>query len=112
MLFTGDAGVKGLESILTYLPHNIDVLKVPHHGALGGLNSKIVKYLNPKYSIISVGENKFGHPSVLTLELLRNSYILRTDINNAILTIVKQDEIIIKTYDNIKRKFVVEKVTN
>lgn len=105
MLFTGDSNISGLKEILKDVPQNITVLKVPHHGAIGGLDKTIIKHLNPKYSIISVGENKFGHPSTHTLELLKQSYILRTDINNSILIKVANSKVKIFTYDSKKRKY-------
>ena len=52
MLFTGDASSESLHSISPKLPENITVLKVPHHGALGGIDIEIVQHLNPKYAII------------------------------------------------------------
>ena len=107
MLFTGDAGYKRINSILKNLPQDITVLKVPHHGAYNGLNKNILSYLNPKYAIISVGENKFGHPNLLTLKLLKNSIVLRTDINNSILIKVSDTKFDIKTYDIKKRRFTV-----
>lgn len=106
MLFTGDAGISAITSIKQLLPQNISVLKVPHHGASGGINSKLVKYLSPQYSIISVGENKFGHPDNLTLNLLKKSNILRTDINNSIKIDVKNDSYSIFTYNNRKRRYI------
>lgn len=105
MLFTGDAGIKGIQSVLKSIPQNITVLKVPHHGANGGLNKEIVNYLNPKYSIISVGENKFGHPSLYTVELLKKSQILRTDINNSIKIVVNKRDYKVLTYDMKRRKY-------
>lgn len=105
MFFTGDAGVKGLESALKNIPQNITVLKVPHHGANGVINKNLIKYLNPKYSIISVGENKFGHPAIYTLKVLEDSQILRTDINNAIKIVVNKDSVKVLSYDIKKRKF-------
>ncbi len=104
MLFTGDAGVNGIKAVLGYLPENLTVLKVPHHGAHGGLNKEIVNYLKPKYSIISVGENKFGHPGIYTLELLKGTNVLRTDINNSIKIVINKD-VKIMTYDTVKRKY-------
>ena len=86
MLFMGDAGIKTFEEIKTNLPQNITVLKVGHHGAIGVVNKSLLNYLKPKYSIISTGENKFGHPSPYTIQALKNAHvkILRTDNNNAI----------------------------
>ena len=104
MLFTGDASVNSLQKILKYLPSNIDVLKVPHHGAIGSVNKEILQYINPKISLISVGENKFGHPSHYILELLKGTKIFRTDVNNSIKIVVRNDFKIL-TYDIQKRKF-------
>ena len=105
MLFTGDVSALLLESIINKLPKDITVLKVPHHGAVGSVSKEIVEYLNPKYSLISVGENKFGHPSLYTLTLLNPSEILRTDINNAILIKVNKSKMKILTYDLKKKKW-------
>lgn len=107
MLFTGDAGVKGLTPILNEIPREITVLKVPHHGANGGLNKEIINYLSPQYSIISVGENKFGHPAMYILELLKDSRIYRTDIDNSILIKFGKCGLHILTYDLKKKKYTV-----
>ena len=72
------------------IQQNITVLKVPHHGASDGLNKEILEYLNPKYSLISVGENYFGHPNIYILALLKNSKNLRTDIDNSIKIVVNK----------------------
>lgn len=105
MLFTGDAGIEGITEVLSYLPKNINILKVPHHGAIGGLNKALVDYLAPEYSIISVGENKFGHPALYTLSLLRESKVLRTDVHNSILIKVNKKGYDVLTYDMKKRKY-------
>ncbi len=105
MLFTGDAGENGLEQILPSISGDITALKVPHHGAKGGLNREIIDSLNPKYSIISVGENYFGHPSPYTLELLNKSNILRTDIHNAILLKITKKAFKIYTYNIMKKQW-------
>ena len=106
MLFTGDVGISGIKRVLDFLPQNITVLKVPHHGALGGLDKSIVEYLYPQYSIISVGENKFGHPAQYTLELLGNSRVLRTDVDNSVLITVSKKNYKIKTYDSKRRRYI------
>ena len=100
MLFTGDSSADEI------MKHNeisgeITVLKVPHHGAAGGVNKGLMKKFSPKYSIISVGENKFGHPNLYTLEILKPSTILRTDIDNAIRIKVDKNGYQVLTY-NIK----------
>lgn len=106
MLFTGDAGIETFNKLKSFIPANISVLKVGHHGASGVVNKTMAEYLNPKYSVVSTGENKFGHPSAYTLAVLDNSHILRTDINNAIRFIVNKNGTKVYAYNNQKRKFI------
>ena len=105
LLFTGDAGIPALEKLFNQLPENINILKVPHHGASNVLNEKLLKKLAPEYSIISVGQNMYGHPTTQILDLLKDSKLYRTDKHNAIKAIVSSD-IKIQHWDSIKRKFV------
>ena len=105
MLFTGDAGINGIKSVISELPENITVLKAPHHGAVGGVDSEIIKHLNPKYSVVSTGENQFGHPSLYTLSLLKNSKILRTDIENSIKFTVNSEGTSVQTYNIRARRY-------
>ena len=67
-LFMGDAGIETFVKLKQNIPQNISVLKVGHHGASGVINRQMADYLNPKYSIVSTGENKFGHPSPYTTQ--------------------------------------------
>lgn len=105
MLFTGDAGIKGLKAVLKDIPEDITVLKVPHHGANGVLDKVLVNYLSPKYSVVSTGENKFGHPAQYTLALLRDSIILRTDIDNSVRFKVNKKGYKVLKYNINKRKY-------
>ena len=77
-----------------------------HHGAAGGINKTLMNKFQPEYTVISVGENKFGHPDLYTLEILKTSKILRTDINNAIKFTVNEKGYKVFTYDIKKRKFI------
>ena len=106
MLFTGDAGEKTLIELQKYLPQNINILKVGHHGAFGVLNKNLASYFNPEFAIISVGQNIFGHPSDYTLNLLKNTKILRTDINNSIRIIVNGNNYKTQTYFPEKKKYI------
>jgi len=105
MLFTGDSGIETFNQIKNNLPKNITVLKVGHHGAPGVIDKQMEEYLKPKYSIFSTGENKFGHPSIYTLNILKNSTILRTDINNSIRIIKNNKEELVYVYNSKKRKY-------
>lgn len=106
MLFTGDISAEKLLKALDEFPQNITVLKVPHHGASDGLNREIINYLKPKYSLISVGDNYFGHPNAYILSLLKNSKVLRTDIHNSIKIVINDKGYKFLTYDTKKRKYV------
>lgn len=84
MLFMGDAGVEAFKQIKKYLPNEVEVLKVGHHGGPQVVDYDMIHYLNNKISLISTGINYFGHPNKGTLDILRNTEILRTDMLNSI----------------------------
>lgn len=85
-LFMGDAGIEAFERIKNYLPKNIEVLKVGHHGAKNSVNKEFLDRINPQTAIISTGLNNYGHPNGVTLDILERHKvkILRTDRQNAI----------------------------
>ncbi len=85
-MFMGDAGIDKEKDILDkYNLSNVDVLKVGHHGSKTSTGSSFIKKINPKYSIISVGENnRYGHPNNEALKNLTNSKIYRTDLDGSI----------------------------
>ena len=106
MLFTGDSGVDTFMKLKNYLPQNITVLKVGHHGANGVVNKEMLEYLNPKYALISTGINKFGHPTIYTVAILRDRTILRTDINNSIRFVVNDKGYNTFVFDTKKKKYI------
>jgi competence protein ComEC len=86
ILALGDIGESTQESILNQgLMARIDetkplVLKVSHHGS-ADQSLAFHQYLAPEVSIISVGENSYGHPDPRLISQLRSlgSKVLRTD---------------------------------
>lgn len=96
IMFTGDIERIAEKAILTeYVKTSdvlrADVLKVAHHGSKTSSIEEFIDAVNPNYAIIGVGKNnKFGHPSNITIKNLedRNIEIYRTD---------QMGEIIIKT---------------
>lgn len=94
VLFTGDASPFILDrvshqvgAILESPLHNINILKVPHHGSKNGLNKNFLELAGPKVAVISVGKNNpYGHPVKAVLDMLKakNIKIKRTDINGDI----------------------------
>ena len=105
MLFTGDSGVETFNNLKKDLPSDISVLKVGHHGANGVLDNRMLKYLNPKQAIISVGTNKFGHPSIRTLEMLKGVETYRTDVNNSVRIVINANGYEFFTFNPKKKKY-------
>lgn len=58
-----------------------------------GLDSEILERTRPKLAVISVGKNKYGHPSKEVIKILRDLDIkfLRTDENGNIEIIVEKN---------------------
>lgn len=85
-LFMADASIKRENDILDmYDLNDIDFLKVGHHGSNTSSSKKFIDNINPKYSLISVGENnRYGHPKEEVLDILKDSKIYRTDKDGSI----------------------------
>ena len=84
ILLTGDIENK-VESVLSKQEIQSDILKLAHHGSKTSSMQSFINKVNPKISVISVGENnKYNHPSETVLERLKNSIIYRTDKNGDI----------------------------
>ena len=98
-LLMGDAGVEVENDIIEkYELNNIDVLKVGHHGSKTSSGKKFIETINPKYSIISVGENNmYKHPNRNVLENLKDSKIYRTDQDGSIMLKINKEKLKIET---------------
>lgn len=69
-LFTGDIDWEVETFLINKYPNlQVDFLKVAHHGSNTSSSLSFLKKIRPKYSLISVGENNYGHPA---LEVLKN----------------------------------------
>ncbi len=76
-LFTGDLGEAGEQLLLERgLLQDVDVLKVGHHGSNYSSTDAFLDQIKPKYAIISVGENNYGHPGEKTIRRLTERDIL------------------------------------
>lgn len=62
------------------------ILKAGHHGSDGSSSEYFLQFVEPKVAVISVGKNKFGHPSLRAIRHLERAgaRILRTDISGDI----------------------------
>ena len=81
-LLTADIGPAVIDNILeTGKVHNVEYIKIPHHGSKNGLTTELVYATTPEIAVISVGKNPWGHPHREVLDMLE-SYglrVLRTD---------------------------------
>lgn len=99
-LFMGDAS-SNVEKKLLDKDINCQVLKVGHHGSRYSSSDEFIKTVKPTYGIIMVGkDNKYGHPTKKTLDVL-NKYdvtLHRTDKEGTIIMKIKGDNI---SFDNV-----------
>lgn len=105
MLFMGDAGIESFEQVKRDIPHNVEILKVGHHGGPNVVNQEMTQHLNNKISLISTGVNTFGHPNKGTLDVLRKTEILRTDLLNSIKISTDGNKYKIYSYDSHAKKY-------
>ena len=98
-MFMGDASTTTEKEILNqYNLSDIDVLKVGHHGSKTSNSKEFIYEINPKYSVISVGNNnRYGHPNKEVLNNLENSKIYRTDEDGSIMFKIKNNKFKIET---------------
>ena len=96
----GDASIDVENKLIkTYSLNDIDVLKVGHHGSKTSSSKDFINYINPKYSIISVGKNNlFGHPNKEVLKVLEQSQVFRTDIKGSIEFKITKENLLVKYY--------------
>ena len=83
MLFAADVERDGLSRMMRSTPHDpIEVLKVPHHGAVSSLNREWLTSVHPQYAVFSAGRhNSYQHPAAAVLAAYEEegSLVLRTD---------------------------------
>ncbi|RPH81806.1 MAG: DNA internalization-related competence protein ComEC/Rec2 [Nitrospiraceae bacterium] len=83
MLFAADAEHDSLSRMSRSPSHSpVDVLKVPHHGAVSSLNYAWLASLHPQYAVFSAGRhNSYRHPAPAVLDAYgsEGSTVLRTD---------------------------------
>lgn len=98
-LFMGDSSFVVEDYLLeNYNLKGISFLKVGHHGSNTSSTKEFINKIEPKISLISVGQNNYGHPSEEVLNNLKHSKIYRTDIDGSIIFEIKKDKIKITKY--------------
>ena len=97
-LYTGDAEELSEKEIMGNV--EADVLKVGHHGSDTSSSEEFLKRVNPKYAVISVGEdNRYDHPASSTIKKLEKytDHIYRTDLNGTVVVTSDGVNIAVKT---------------
>jgi competence protein ComEC len=99
-LFTGDAEFKAeSDMIKAKQPLQADVLKVGHHGAKTSTSTAFLNAVKPKYAVISVGKNSYGHPTKEVLNRLKAAKVTvyRTDQKGTIVFTSNSSKLSVKT---------------
>ena len=71
-LFTGDSVEDNNQYLLDTYDIDVEVLKVSHHGGVGGTSAAFLAEVTPAVSVISSGNNSYGHPSQTVIGLLQD----------------------------------------
>lgn len=97
VLFTGDLGLRYEAEEYP----DCDVLKVAHHGSKYSTGERLLSSARPEIAVISVGYNRYGHPTQEALSRLQEAgaQVYRTDQCGLITLCVSPDgELSISTY--------------
>ncbi|WP_135546585.1 ComEC/Rec2 family competence protein [Paenibacillus cymbidii] len=94
LLFTGDMEQAAEQEVLRRLKddnaaagHDVDVLKVAHHGSKTSTGDDWLSFWQPRLAVISVGaRNSYGHPSPIVTERLALHQVptKRTDLDGEV----------------------------
>ncbi|NPV88398.1 MBL fold metallo-hydrolase [Coprothermobacteraceae bacterium] len=87
ILLTGDAEKPELSSMQdAFSIGEVTVFQVPHHGSYGSLDEEFYRTVKPKYAVVSVGDNDYGHPNPRVIKALEaaGAKVYRTDLNGHI----------------------------
>lgn len=84
-LLMGDAGFPA-ESVLAPAEGPVDLIKVGHHGSAGASGAAFLAAIHPQAGVISVGNNRYGHPSPAAVSrlLAAGVRLWRTDREGAV----------------------------
>lgn len=82
-LLLGDLGLR-TEPELAAPP--VDLLMVPHHGSRGSTGHALVSATSPRWAVISVGRNQYGHPAPEVVARLAEAgaRVFSTQLNGAL----------------------------
>ncbi|MBS4536865.1 DNA internalization-related competence protein ComEC/Rec2 [Clostridium sp. D2Q-11] len=86
ILFMGDSEKELEKEYIKLNNEKFDIVKLGHHGSNTSTAEEFITHISPKVAIISVGNNRYGHPHQEVLNRLRskNIRIYRTDMEGHI----------------------------
>lgn len=99
-LLTGDAERESEKAMLASgADVQADVLLVGHHGSTSSTSLSFLRKVSPKYAVIQVGENSYGHPKKEILDRLKkqNVQVYRNDRQGTIEVVSDGREIRVTT---------------
>lgn len=104
-LFAGDAEYSAEKDMLAGNSNlKADVLKVGHHGSKTSTSKAFADAVSPRYAIISVGKNNYGHPDSGILARIKNinAVAYRTDKQGTITAVSDGKKITFVTTKQLK----------
>lgn len=96
-VFAGDLGVRA-ESLLAGRVGRVDLLKVGHHGSGGSSGAPWLAELAPRAAVVSVGSNRYGHPTPAALQRLADARadVWRTDRDGTVTVTVAESTMTVR----------------
>ncbi|MCP4633494.1 MAG: T9SS type A sorting domain-containing protein [candidate division Zixibacteria bacterium] len=91
-----NSGYTNIETSVGYECGDIDIYRVNHHGSFNSSNPTFLASLDPEVSVISVGNNSYGHPATDAVNriLAQGSVIYQTEDGDGV---VIDGDIVIST---------------
>ncbi len=89
LLLTGDIDAAVEHYLVQHYQLASDYLLIPHHGSRFSSSAEFLRAVHPRLAVIQVGQhNRYGHPTVETLERIRQAGIpaWRTDTQGRLIT--------------------------
>lgn len=90
ILVTGDLDVAGEKKMIAHYEKSdklkADILKIGHHGSKTSTGEDLLESVSPRFAVIQVGQNNYGHPDSKIIEKCcrKGIIVLRNDTHGAV----------------------------
>lgn len=97
--FGADIDAKKEQELTRKFDLNVDILKVSHHGSKFSSDPVFLKEASPRFAMVEVGKNSYGHPTKEALTRLKNfgAQVFRTDLNGFIKVLIEKGKLQVYT---------------